>query len=65
MSPSDKGNGVVVMPIDMYSKLVKVHTDKNIEVGWEELEAAQKTIRSHSRSLAKICGSPSHKMYFT
>merc|ERR1712240_951418 len=40
----------------MYSKLVKVHTDKDIEVNWDQLEEAQKVIRSHSRSIAKITG---------
>ena len=56
VSSSDKGNGVVLMPMSMYSNLVKVHTDKDIEVTWEDLETAQKEIRSHSRSLAKITG---------
>ena len=54
VSPSDKGNGVVIMPMEMYSKLVAAHTEKDIKVGWEELEEAQKTIRSHSRSVANI-----------
>ena len=52
VSPSDKGNGIVIMPMDMYSKLVKIRTDKDTEVSWEDLEE----IRSHSRSLAKITG---------
>ena len=56
ISPSDKGNGIVVMPMDMYGKLVKTHTDKEKEVTWKDLEEAQKVIRSHSRSLGKICG---------
>ena len=45
------------MPMDMYENLVKVHTDKDVEVKWEDLEESQKTIRSHARSIAKICGS--------
>ena len=44
------------MPMDMYGKLVKTHTDKDKEVTWKQLEEAQKVIRSHSRSLGKICG---------
>ena len=32
VSPSDKGNGIVIMPMAMYSKLVEVHTEKDIEV---------------------------------
>ena len=56
VSPSDKGNGIVVMPMDMYGKLVRTHTDKDREVTWKDLEEAQKLIRSHSRSLGKICG---------
>ena len=56
VSPSDKGNGIVVMPMEMYRKLVRAHTGKDREVQWKDLEEAQKTIRSHSRSLSKICG---------
>merc|ERR1711867_161661 len=56
ISPSNKGNGIVAMAIEMYEKLVKTHTDKDREVTWKELEEAQKAIRSHARSLGKICG---------
>ena len=44
VSPSDKGNGIVVMPLTMYSKLVESHTSKDREVNWDELENAQKII---------------------
>ena len=54
ISPSDKGNGLVVMPMDMYRKLVTSHTQKDQEVNWQDLEEAQKLIRSHARSLGKI-----------
>ena len=54
VSPSDKGKGVVVMPLDLYAKLVEVHTSKDKEVRWAEFEEAQKVVRSHSRSLGKI-----------
>ena len=53
VSPSDKGKGIVVMPLTMYSKLVEDHTSKDKEVSWDELEDAQKMIRSHSRSIGK------------
>ena len=56
ISPSDKGKGVVVMPLNMYAQMVETHTKKDQEVKWEELEKAQKEIRSHSRSLGKILG---------
>ena len=54
MSPFDKGKGIVVMPLTMYSELVEEHTAKDKEVSWEELEEAQRIIRSHSRSVGKI-----------
>ena len=54
VSPSDKGGGIVVMPLSMYAKLVESHTDKDKEVSWNDLENAQKVIRSHARSMGKI-----------
>ena len=53
-SPSDKGKGVVVMSLDIYAQLVEAHTSKDKEVKWEDLEEAQKVVRSHSRSLERI-----------
>ena len=38
ISPSDKGKGVVVMPLNMYAQMVETHTKKDQEVKWEELE---------------------------
>ena len=54
VSPSDKGKSVVVMPMAMYQKMVQTHTSKDKEVNWARLEEAQKLVRSHTRSLAKI-----------
>ena len=54
VSPLDKGKGVMVIPLAMYSEMVEAHTCKDKEVKWEELEEAPKTIRSHARSLGKI-----------
>ena len=54
VSPSDKGKGVVVMPLQTYAKMVKSHTGKDREVKWQDLEEAEKLIRSYARSLGKI-----------
>ena len=54
VSLSDKGKGVVVMPLEMYTKIIEKHTIKDREVQWSEIEEAQKAIRSHARSLGKI-----------
>ena len=40
VSPSDKGKGMVVMSLEMYSKLVEVHTSKDREVSWSQIEEA-------------------------
>ena len=34
--------------------MVKTHSSKDEEVKWERLEEAEKFIRSHARSLAKV-----------
>ena len=54
VTPSNKGKSVVVMPMVMYQKMVQTHTSKDKEVKWARLEEAQKLVRSHARSLAKI-----------
>ena len=54
VSLSDKGKGVVVMPLSMYSRLIQTHTVKDKELKWEDLEEAQKVIRSHARSMGKV-----------
>ena len=54
ITASDKGNSIVVMPLQLYHKMVKVHSDKDKLVTWKQLEEAQKSVRSHARGLAKI-----------
>ena len=41
---------------DMYYKMAIVHTKNDAKVGWKELGEAQKLLRSHGRSTAKIYG---------
>ena len=38
ISPSDKGKGIVIMPIEMYEMMAREHIGKDIEVGWDELK---------------------------
>ena len=45
---------VVIIPLDLYHKMVKTHTDNDEEVPWRRLGLAQKLVRSQNRSLAKI-----------
>ena len=46
ITPSDKGKSVVVMPLPLYQKMVKIHTDKDQEVIWSQLEEGQRAVRS-------------------
>ena len=54
VSPADKGKSVVVMPQDLYYRMVQSHTAKDEIVPWRRLDLAQKLVRSQARSLAKI-----------
>ena len=54
ISPADKGNSIVVMPLSMYQKMVRTHSNKDQKVEWQRLEEAQKQVRSHTRGLAKV-----------
>ena len=54
IGPSDKGNGIVVMDMEMYLDISIVHTQGDREVDWKELEGAQKELRAHSRALAQV-----------
>ena len=54
ISPADKGKSVVVMPQDLYYRMVQSHTAKDEIVPWRRLDLAQKLVRSQARSLAKI-----------
>ena len=54
ITQSDKGKGIVVMPLPMYQKMVRSHTSKDKMVSWDNLEEAQKQIRSNARALNKI-----------
>ena len=37
ISPSEKGKGIVGMPIHMYENMVLKHTEKDPEVEWKQL----------------------------
>ena len=54
VSQADKGKSVVVMPMALYQQMTATHTSKDEEVTWSRLEEAQKLVRSHTRSLARI-----------
>ena len=51
ISTSDKGKGVVVMPLSMYEKVTLRHTEKDKVVTWDHLKETQKIITSHARAL--------------
>ena len=44
------------MDRDTYDKMAVLHMQKDIKVGWKELENAQKTVRSHGCSMTMIFG---------
>ena len=54
ISTSDKGKGVVVMPLSMYKELTRKHIENDKKVDWPFLKETQKTITSHSRALSRI-----------
>ena len=54
ISPSDKGKGLVVMPVDMYHKMCRTLLENDVKVEWKELEDSQREIWAHARALARI-----------
>ena len=54
ISQSDKGKRIVVMDVQTYYEMAVVHTAQDVEVGWKDLDQAQKDLRAHSRALAWI-----------
>ena len=54
VSLADTEKSVVVMPMVLYQQMTATHTSKDEEVTWSRLEEAQKLVRSHTRSLARI-----------
>ena len=54
IGPSDKGKGVVVMPLELYHKMSVTHTEGDRKVSWKELQETQRILRGHSRALARI-----------
>ena len=54
VSCSDKGKGVVVMPLPMYEKVTRKHTEGDRRIDWRELRETQKEVTAHARCLAKI-----------
>ena len=42
------------MDIQTYYEMAVVHTAQDLEVGWNDLDQAQKDLRAHSRALARI-----------
>ena len=54
VSQSDKGKRVVVMDMEIYHEMSKVHTAQDEEVDWRTLEETQRDLRAHSRALARV-----------
>ena len=54
MSCSDKGKGIVVMPLTMYEEVTRRHTAKDKEVSWGDLKRIQREVTSHARCLARV-----------
>ena len=54
VSLSDKGKGMVIMPLYMYKKVTRRHTAGDKTISWEELKESQRVVTAHARSLTKI-----------
>ena len=54
VSCSDKGKGVVVMPLTMYEEVTRGHTCKDREIDWVELKRIQWEVTAHARCLARV-----------
>ena len=54
ISASDKGKGIVVMPLSMYETVTRKHTEKDSPVTWKELRETQRKVLYHARALARI-----------
>ena len=54
VSASDKGKGVVVMPLGMYERITWKHTEKDSPVTWQELRETQRKVTYHARALVRI-----------
>merc|ERR1712112_64656 len=54
VSCSDKGKGIVVMPLTMYEEVTRRHTAKDKEIAWGDLKKIQREVTSHARCLDRI-----------
>ena len=54
VSCSDKGKGIVVMPLELYETVTKRHTEGDEEIDWRKLKEIQKHVTAHARSLARV-----------
>ena len=56
VTSTDKSGKLVVMPLEMYEEMGKVHTNKDREIDEYEVSRIQKDLNKHARLILKIFG---------